>query len=681
MLSFALDIRPVKASMPVYSGLVYNGPICILANGSVTPSSAPIKQNGSVYTLIGNINNSIVVERGNITIDGGGYTLQGNRSYGSEGIHVSGMNNVTIKNLKVMEFWCGICLYAAPSYPISGNNVTNNNVTDNDYGIYLEYASDSSVSKNIVTANHADGLTLYYSSNNIVSENDIKNNNCGFSFVCSSYNKLRSNDMKNNTYCFSIDGIYPPDFVNDVDVSNTVDHKPIYYWVNESDRAVPLDAGYVALVNCTRIAVQNLTLSKNIQSVLLAYTTNSSIIQNTIGNDVIGICFFSSPYNHINGNNLANNTNMGIFFLSSSNNSMSGNKITNSSYGVSFTYSSNNSINGNSIVNTEFGFNFESSHNNLVIGNYFTGVNAWSMEMWSSYNNKIRKNDFIGDEGAILVYDSAKNLIEENNLMNTHYGIGMSLSSNNSVSGNHLSGCTHYGVWLYSSSNNSFYHNNFINNTLQVQFGNPCTEFWDDGYPSAGNYWSSYTGIDLFSGSGQNQSGSDGIGDTSYSMATNNRDNYPLMAPFHTFTAGIWNSTTYYVDIVSNSTLANFSFNATSKTITFSVEDQNETIGFCRVAIPTSLLSCGSSGGWIVMVNGTLMGNRTVNVSGNYTYIYFSYTHSTHQVTITGTNAVPEFPSAMALTLILVITLFATILLARKRNQKPKVDSPSGTSP
>jgi hypothetical protein len=39
-------------------------------------------------------------------------------------------------------------------------------------------------------------------------------------------------------------------------------------------------------------------------------------------------------------------------------------------------------------------------------------------------------------------------------------------------------------------------------------------DFWDVGYPSGGNYWSSYTGIDFCSGPYQNISGSNGIGDS-----------------------------------------------------------------------------------------------------------------------------------------------------------------------
>jgi hypothetical protein len=64
-----------------------------------------------------------------------------------------------------------------------------------------------------------------------------------------------------------------------------------------------------------------------------------------------------------------------------------------------------------------------------------------------------------------------------------------------------------------------------MNNTNQVSTNSVNT--WDNGYPSGGNYWSDYNGTDLYSGPGQNITGSDSIGDTPYVINANNRDRYP----------------------------------------------------------------------------------------------------------------------------------------------------------
>jgi hypothetical protein len=80
------------------------------------------------------------------------------------------------------------------------------------------------------------------------------------------------------------------------------------------------------------------------------------------------------------------------------------------------------------------------------------------------------------------------------------------------------------------------YHNYFISNMRQVYDSSmddfsvtPSVNFWDFSYPLGGNYWSDYAGLDVKSGSNQDQPGSDGIGDTPYIIYENNKDNYPLM--------------------------------------------------------------------------------------------------------------------------------------------------------
>jgi len=88
------------------------------------------------------------------------------------------------------------------------------------------------------------------------------------------------------------------------------------------------------------------------------------------------------------------------------------------------------------------------------------------------------------------------------------------------------------GIYLDSSSNNMIYHNNIIKNTNQA-FDNLGPNTWDNGYPSGGNYWSDYIEVDIKSGPNQDQSGSDGIGDTPYPIPDGSSvDNYPHMDPW-----------------------------------------------------------------------------------------------------------------------------------------------------
>jgi parallel beta-helix repeat protein len=90
------------------------------------------------------------------------------------------------------------------------------------------------------------------------------------------------------------------------------------------------------------------------------------------------------------------------------------------------------------------------------------------------------------------------------------------------------------GVVVSSSQNVSVFHNNLVRNGYPWQaldYGGAGNR-WDDGYPSGGNYWSSYEGADLCGGPNQDVCpGSDGIGDQRVTIGGVN-DRYPLMLPF-----------------------------------------------------------------------------------------------------------------------------------------------------
>jgi parallel beta-helix repeat protein len=135
---------------------------------------------------------------------------------------------------------------------------------------------------------------------------------------------------------------------------------------------------------------------------------------------------------------------------------------------------------------------------------------------------------------------SDNNVLSGNNVTaNNEEGILLSSSSNNTLSGNNVAN-NGYGIWIVSisfhpltksASGNSIYHNNFINNTPQELIGGGYANTWDDGYPSGGNYWSDYAGVDVKRGLNQNMDGNDGVGDTPYVIDANNTDRYPLMNP------------------------------------------------------------------------------------------------------------------------------------------------------
>ncbi|MEM3166211.1 MAG: right-handed parallel beta-helix repeat-containing protein, partial [Candidatus Methanomethylicia archaeon] len=132
-------------------------------------------------------------------------------------------------------------------------------------------------------------------------------------------------------------------------------------------------------------------------------------------------------------------------------------------------------------------------------------------------NNTITSNKV---SGLSLCY-SFSNIVANNTIMENGDGISLSYSSNNNITSNNIMS-NQYGIKLEYSSSNFIYHNSFIDNVHQV-YSSESMNTWDNGYPSGGNYWSDYTGIDA---------NNDGIGDTPYIIDESNLDRYPLMSPF-----------------------------------------------------------------------------------------------------------------------------------------------------
>jgi parallel beta-helix repeat protein len=164
--------------------------ITINADGSITPSNAPIQRLGDLYVLTGNMA-TIYVEKSNLILDGNGYILEGEApdstgpfsqttNYG--GIYLERLQNVTVKGFSIKYCQMGVDLDYCSNIVISGNNIS---------GIWHPLTLSFLPS----------GITIRGGGNNIVTGNIFENNNVGiFLWEDSKGNIISENTISGNTY-------------------------------------------------------------------------------------------------------------------------------------------------------------------------------------------------------------------------------------------------------------------------------------------------------------------------------------------------------------------------------------------------------------------------------------------------------------------------------------------------
>jgi parallel beta-helix repeat protein len=224
--------------------------------------------------------------------------------------------------------------YAAGIYLLSAHrcSITNTNLSNNYYGIYLYSSSNNTVTGNTANSNNYNGIYLYSSSNNTVTGNTANSNNYNGIYL---YVSCKNNNLTGNSA------------------------------INNSGRGI-----------------------------MLTYNSESNILSaNSVSSNGYGIFLDSSSNcNNITGNYIYNNSNHGIGIPSCSNNIITANYVyNNSGNGIYLSLSNNNTITGNFVYNNSpvaynFGISLGYSNNNTIYNNYFENTynaNDWGYNIWN----------------------------------------------------------------------------------------------------------------------------------------------------------------------------------------------------------------------------------------------------------------------------------------------------------
>ncbi len=211
-------------------------------------------------------------------------------------------------------------------------------------------------------------------------------------------------------------------------------------------------------------------------------------------------------------------------------------------YTIELAWSHRNTIMANHLYHGAYGIIMAESRNNSIAENTFvpgSGADeAVRVEHNSNYNTFLSNNITINKVGyreysfriGFYISGSLGNVLRENEIT-TRDCIYLSKANMTVMLENDLYGTTR-SLYIEKSHYCVFYHNNiFVGSVggLYDLVGN----VWGNGYPSGGNYWKMQTArSDYYSGSNQDEPGSDGIVDTPYQLGRYDEDRYPFMNPY-----------------------------------------------------------------------------------------------------------------------------------------------------
>lgn len=278
-----------------------------ICKNNITRNNAPIvlqnSQRGNVIDniLFHNFGQALSIYRSNGTIIMGNL-IEHNPAFG---IYVERSENNILKWNNITYVCEGIHLQSSKNNLIARNTITNTG----PYAIILNFSDENCVHENSL-ANNEIALQLSKAHSNMVIKNNITHSKLGVFISCSRNNVLRNNVIS-NSWVFGNFGVYGErldDFINDIDTSNIVDGKPIYYLINQHDLKFSLeDVGYIAVVNSSNVILEKLNLSGNYQAITLALSFNITLRNLHITKSFQGIYLFQTNYSKIIGNSFQEN--------------------------------------------------------------------------------------------------------------------------------------------------------------------------------------------------------------------------------------------------------------------------------------------------------------------------------------------------------------------------------------
>ena len=237
-------------------------------------------------------------------------------------------------------------------------------------------------------------------------------NQFGLTISSSSQNLLRRNQLFNNSYNLNVLGAWSiNDFMQDIDTSNFVNGKPVYYLVNKENLSInPVsfpNIGYLGVVNSINVQIANLSLSKNGDGLLIAFSQNTIIENVEATHNYHGISLMCSPRTTVKCCNFSYND-LGIFLYYTDDVNVKESDISHNEEGIFLMCSSYGVIYHNNLIENYryYQAGVYQSYNCHWDGGYPSGGNYWSdhvtVDDYSGISQDELGSDGIVDEPYII---------------------------------------------------------------------------------------------------------------------------------------------------------------------------------------------------------------------------------------------------------------------------------------
>jgi parallel beta-helix repeat protein len=294
---------------------------------------------------------------------------------------------------------------------VSQCTLANNNVFTNWYGIFIDTSSFCILANNIINKSYEKGICIQNSNEILIEKNKFRNTSNGL-IIQDCINLI----IINNSYLkkgITLRGTSLEHWNTHTIENNTKDGKYIIYFKNTDNLLVPFNTSQIILSNCSKMVIQNIN-----------FLDENSGFGYTDGCIQLGFSSHCTIYN---------------ITISTKSNDIS-------LYLNSCTYS-------------------------MVSNNHIETKSGSAIQLEGCTNISIIENQIVNNLYGINIYDSFKNIIQENVIIDNYvYGIHIQYSQDNIIKLNNLTNNFHGGIKTRSASNITICDNQITNDVHKSLF-------------------------------------------------------------------------------------------------------------------------------------------------------------------------------------------------------------------